>query len=382
MSRTWLLFALILVAVGGAVATQVPGFLGKSTPPATEPPPRTTVVAFGRLVPATGVVSVAGDPNARVARLLVAEGQAVKAGDVLAYLDSYDEMVASQAYAAAQLQSAVDQLAAKVAVEDQNVAQAQADLNDAIEVAPDDVKAKVARIAKMEQQLAQTKSEVDKYKGLVASGAVAKIELERKQTDLAGQQKELEAAREELKKDKSAEQHKVSQARNALAVAKANQQLAAHSIDIEGLRGNVKLAETRVAKSIIHAPISGQVLNIVTRPGESIGNNPILKLADVSTMEASAEVYETDVHLIKPGQKATVTARALPQPLTGKVAGVGRFVAKQRVFSDDPTARNDARVVEVRVTLDPSENAGRLINLQTVVTFQLDGPAPAAGRSP
>lgn len=382
MSRTWILLTLLVVAVAGVVATQVPGFLGRSTPPQTEPPPRTSVVAYGRLVPATGVVSVAGDPNARVARLLVTEGQAVKVGDVLAYLDSYDEMVASQAYAAAQLQSAVDQLAAKVAVEEQNVAQAQSDLNNSLEVAPDDVKAKVARIAKMELQITQAKADVESYKALVAKGAEPRAKLDQKQLDLAGQQKELEAAREELKKDKSAEQHKVTQSRNALSIAKANLQLATHSIDVEGLRGNVKLAEVRVARSVVHAPIAGQVLSINTRPGESIGTNPILKLADVSTMEASAEVYETDVHLVKPGQKVTVTARALPQPLTGKVSSVGRFVAKQKVFSDDPTARNDARVVEVRVALDPSENASRLINLQTVVTFQLDGAAAPAGRAP
>jgi len=88
----------------------------------------------------------------------------------------------------------------------------------------------------------------------------------------------------------------------------------------------LKLAEARLDQARIKAPMSGQILQIVTHRGEAIGGRPIMKLGNTDSMIAIAEVYETDVRFVKPGQKATVSSKALADSITGKVERVGSLI--------------------------------------------------------
>ena len=64
---------------------------------------------------------------------------------------------------------------------------------------------------------------------------------------------------------------------------------------------------------------TGRVLEIVTHPGESVGQQPLLRLGDTDHMVVMAEVYETQVFEVRPGQRATIVSQALRQPLSGTV---------------------------------------------------------------
>src|SRR5437868_6031000 len=50
---------------------------------------RLSVTALGRVTPGRSVLAIAAQPGSRIAKLEVVEGQKVKAGDVLAYLDAH-----------------------------------------------------------------------------------------------------------------------------------------------------------------------------------------------------------------------------------------------------------------------------------------------------
>jgi HlyD family secretion protein len=54
----------------------------------------------------------------------------------------------------------------------------------------------------------------------------------------------------------------------------------------------------------------------------------------------------------------------------GTVVRVGSLIAKNDVLGIDPTADVDARVIEVRIRLDPSPLASRLVHLQVNVQIQ------------
>ena len=108
---------------------------------------------------------------------------------------------------------------------------------------------------------------------------------------------------------------------------------------------------------------------------------PILKLGDTRAMYAVAEVYETDVGLVRPGQRAKVTSPALSQPLMGTVERVGRMIYKNDVLHVDPAADANARVVEAWILLEESEAASHLINLQVDVRIEVTG-ASASSDSP
>jgi HlyD family secretion protein len=88
-------------------------------------------------------------------------------------------------------------------------------------------------------------------------------------------------------------------------------------------------------------------------------------------MYAVAEIYETDVQFIRIGQLATVHSPVFAQPLRGKVAQIGQLIFKNQLISDDPAARSDARVVEVKIKLDESEAVATLSQLQVDVEIEL-----------
>lgn len=87
-----------------------------------------------------------------------------------------------------------------------------------------------------------------------------------------------------------------------------------------------------------------------------------------------AEVYETDVGLVKPGQPATITSRngAFESTLTGTVEEVGLQIFKNDVLDDDPAANADARIVEVRIAIDQDDAVATLTNLQVDVLIDIE----------
>jgi HlyD family secretion protein len=112
------------------------------------------------------------------------------------------------------------------------------------------------------------------------------------------------------------------------------------------------------------------VIDIKTRPGELISEEGILELAQVSRMYAIAEVYETDIRLVKVGQRATINSPALNSELAGTVESIRQKVEKQDEIGTDPAARKDARIIEVSIALDDSIPAQGLTNLQVDVVIQ------------
>src|SRR6516225_11228327 len=101
-------------------------------------------------------------------------------------------------------------------------------------------------------------------------------------------------------------------------------------------------------------------------------------------MEVVAEVYETDIAKIRKGDKARITGRALPKDkegketqLEGKVVMIGIMVGRNKVYDVDPRAEVDRRTVEVRIRVDDSAAAAKLINHQVNVEIDTkEGPAP------
>jgi HlyD family secretion protein len=88
-------------------------------------------------------------------------------------------------------------------------------------------------------------------------------------------------------------------------------------------------------------------------------------------MYAIAEVYQSDVNKVHPGQKVRVTSDTIPGALQGTVERVGSQVRRQAVVNTDPSANIDSRVVEVHVVLDDasSQKAAKFTNLQVKVAI-------------
>jgi len=133
------------------------------------------------------------------------------------------------------------------------------------------------------------------------------------------------------------------------------------------LQAEMGVYEARLEMSYIRAPQRGQVLKIITRPGEKVGPDGVLELGETDKMTVVAEVYETDVHRLAEGQRAIITTPALSGPAEGAVSKVGFRVGKMDILSSDPVADTDARVVETTIVVDDPVPLPRLPNLQVDV---------------
>jgi len=186
-----------------------------------------------------------------------------------------------------------------------------------------DLAALQARITSLQVQIRMQTREVERYQSAASSGAAAMVLLEEKKDELVklqGQLREAVAQRQGLQVD--------------------------------------------LADSELRAPLAGTVLKIHSRPGERPANDGVLELGAGDQMEAVAEVYESDINRVKLGQVVSLVREngGFSGSLQARVIRISPQVRQRAVLSTDPTGDADARVVEVRLALDPSD-AGKVHDL-------------------
>jgi HlyD family secretion protein len=149
-------------------------------------------------------------------------------------------------------------------------------------------------------------------------------------------------------------------------------------IDLRGqlatARAQLSRVETDLVLSQLRSPIDGTVLRVYARPGERPGDKGILEIGDTDRMEAVAEVYESDINRVRVGQLVTLTSEngGFKGSLQARVLWITPQVSQRAVLSTDPTGDADARVVEVRLSLEPSDAARvqALVGLKVIARFK------------
>lgn len=248
---------------------------------------RSTVTASGEIV-ATRYADIGSSVMGKVVSLPVAEGDRVKAGQVLARIDAVQ--------ARSELASATEQTAALLADE-----QATA---EALRSAQADAAAAEARARDGDQKLARTKT-------LAADGLVPAAE--------------LDAARAAA--DAAAAQ--VSAAR--AGVDRARQTMAAAARRVAQARAQQTRATDTFTKTSIVSPIDGVVTRLRVREGEMVvvglQNQPgttLMTISDLAVIDAEVKVAEADVLRLRTGQPADVVLEALPgRRFSGQVVEIG-----------------------------------------------------------
>jgi len=305
--------------------------------------------------------------------LQVKQGDHVKEGAILGYLDSYSEAKAQRNAVAAQLAEAKIRLVAEQAYSQTLILQAQIGVREAKELGPLDILAQEDRVSMLESVLASERGDTDRLRS-VASGTVSPQKLDQQALLVRRDEQELKAAKTMLAKARAGAGLKSETARAQLQAAEAGLKRVEASAQIDSLAKNLDLAEARLSRTVLKAPRDGCILKVLTHPGETTDRLPILKMGDTKAMYAVAEVYETDIILVREGQTAMVTSPALTSALTGKVERVGEMVFKNDVLHVDPAADVDARVVEVWILLDSPATVARMTNLQVDVKIYLTDP--------
>ena len=132
---------------------------------------------------------------------------------------------------------------------------------------------------------------------------------------------------------------------------------------------HLKRVQAELKRAFVYAPVDGRVIDIHARPGEMVTEDGVLEMAQVGSMFAIAEVYETDIRRVQTGQRATISSDALQEDLGGVVKSIRQKVQKGDEIGTDPAARKDARIIEVAIELDDSAPAAGLTNLQVDVVI-------------
>ena len=106
--------------------------------------------------------------------------------------------------------------------------------------------------------------------------------------------------------------------------------------------------------SQLRSPISGYILSINTRVGERSNSEGILEIGASQNMEATIEVYESDIDRVFLNQSVELTSEngGFEDNLFGYVVRINPQVKQRKVLSTDPTGDADARIIEVLVKLD------------------------------
>lgn len=102
------------------------------------------------------------------------------------------------------------------------------------------------------------------------------------------------------------------------AAARARAQVASAKAQLRLERANVAAARTRLDRTEIRSPIDGMVLSRLVEPGQTVTagfQTPVLfkVTADLTRMRVHAQVDESDVGKVEPGQRARFTVDAWPE---------------------------------------------------------------------
>ncbi len=339
-----------------------------------------TVTALGRLEPQGEVVKVSApttNEGNRVDQLLVKEGDHVKTGQVIAVLDSRDRLEAEVAAAQEEVRVAKAKLAQTQAGAKQGEIEAQRATIARTEAEyQGNINGQVATLERFTAELQNAQVEYQRYQTLYQAGAVSASQRDSKRLTLETARKSSQEAQAALNRIQSTRPPQLQEARATLdKIAEVR------PVDVEAARAEVSQAIAAVnqakanrKQAYVHSPQDGVVLEISTRPGEVVSSEAgIVELGQTEQMVAIAEVYQSDIGKVRPGQRVQVTSDSIATELQGTVERVGAQVLRQEIVNTDPSTNIDARVVEVHVPLDAtsSQKAAQFTNLQINAEIEL-----------
>lgn len=332
--------------------------------PSSTPVVTTAVTALGRLEPRGEVIQLSAPSSAaqvRVDKVHVKEGERVKAGKVVAILDNRDRLQAALEQATGEVQVAQANLAnvkagaktGEIEAQKATIARLEAELQGQKET----LQATIAR-AEAERRNAQT--DYERYETLYKSGAISAQEVERRRLSALTTTEQVNESQATLNERVATLERQIDEAKATLnkiaEVRPTDVQVA--TAEVKRAIAGVKQAQADLALTYVRAPISGEIIEIHTQPGETISSDGIAELGRTDHMIVVAEVLEDDIGKVRLGQRATITSEnsAFAGELQGTVTEVGRQIAKQDILDTDPAADVDARVVEVKIGLAPEDS--------------------------
>jgi len=300
-------------------------------------PPADRVRVSGQ-VEATDV-PVATQVGGRLLELRVAEGDRVKAGDVVAVLDTVDAQLGLARSRADRDQADAQWRLLRAGTRPEDLRQAEAQLATA-----------QADVGAAEAELASAQADVNRFEALLSSNSGS-----RKQRDDAVTRRDVAERRLQAARDRA----------RAATENLARLRAGSRREEIDAARARVAAADAQIAtwqKAIADATVVAPIAGIVTEKLIDVGElvqprAPIVTITDLDSAWANVYVDEPVVPRLRVGQPATVLTDAGGAGLAGTIA----YIAEKAEFTprNVQTAEDRSKLV-YRVKVNVDNKAGIL----------------------
>jgi HlyD family secretion protein len=294
----------------------------KTAQPKPQPKAMWAASAPGRVEPVGGEIRISSQAPGRIAEVLVAVNDRVKAGDLLVKLadDEFAARVhAARAEVAARKRDRDNENVAKGAAQDRRTAE--------------------DNLANAERALVQAREDLDRALRLQRGGAAAAGELDKARDGVKQAGDRLEQMRAALRKALAVDAPAQTRLEAALAAARAE----------------LQLAEATLERTRIRAPSEGNVLQLNARAGETAApspESPLLVIGDVTSLRVRAEFEERDVGKLRVGQAAIIRSDAFAgQDFEGTVSLLTQALGPSKLGQRGPRRPTDVDVLEVIIDL-------------------------------
>ena len=330
------------------------------------------------------VASISARIAGQVKRVLVDDNQAVKAGDVLVELDDRDQQVklaaarADLAAVQAQLRAAQTQLALTQKTAKANLAVAKGGVEQASAMTGT-TQAQIAQaradVAAAESRKQLAKIDRERAERLHTAGAIPQSQLDAQRT--ADEQADAQLAQAEARlasalASRTSTTGTVSAARGKLA--------AASTVDeqVDAAEAQVALSEARVAQAQaaldraqleldytkVHAEIPGTVARRSVEPGQMVSpDRPLMAIVDLADTWVVANLKETDLSDVHPGQPVEIEVDTFDGQLAGHVDSVAAGTGSRfSLLPPDNASGNFIKVTQrVPVKIKIDDRGGRVL---------------------
>ncbi|SRR5579883_493294 len=350
----------------------------KLTP--VQAPARVAITALGRIQPQGEIIKLAAPSSqngVRVEKLLVDEGDEVRKGEIVAWLEGYARSKAALQQSVDKVQIAQAKLAQiKAGAKAGDIDAQAATITQLQSQLKGEVNAQQATIARLQAQLTNAQTENNRYQQLYQQGAISASVADTKRLQMNTVQQQLTEAQASLDRTVNTLKDQITQAKAKLVSLKE-----VRPVDVQEAEAEVNSAITAVKQAkadydltYLVSPINGKVLKVHAKTGEISGPDGVIEIGKTGQMMVFAEVYQTDIKKVHPGQKATITSTAFSKKISGTVSEIGWQVDRQNILSVNPEADTDRRVIRVKIRIDKPEDSERvagLTNLQVDVAIHI-----------
>lgn len=324
-------------------------------------------------------------------QLLVKEGDRVRQGQVVAYMDRSNlegQLIQARAQLAQQ-EANLNKLVngnrwQDIAQSEAQLTETQAKLQE-LEAGnrSEDIAQAQAQLGSAQAKLRQADDDLQRNQSLLNQGAIAQQIVNQKRSDRDAAQAAVNQAQAALTlQQKGARPEEVAQARsqveqrqqalNSLKAGSRPEDIDAARAQVESARGALTTIQTQINDATITAPFDGVITKKYSDPGsfvtpttasssvEGSASNSILTLS--TNNQVVAYLDEANVSRVKVGQKVSAKADSYPdRTFTGTVSQV----AAQATTTQNVTS------FKVKISLEPTAQALLKVGTNAEVEFQL-----------